>query len=122
MYGLRKQAVICKVAREYGVEDLLPWSRKKSTVKQARKEELGLRVKGTGVGQRPKGHVWERKMQSKLEVREQAMTEMPSLIRHWKLVSCLPFLVYDVAGWGMFADGLCRRAMGGSGGSGRIRG
>jgi hypothetical protein len=86
MYSLRKQAYICKAARGYGVEELLPWSMKKSNVKEERKV-LGSRVKGTGVGQRPKGHMHERHMVSKLEDRRRAMLKMPELVREWKLVS-----------------------------------
>ena len=89
MYGLRKQADLCKLARKYGVEDLLPWSRKKLAVKRARKEQLGVRVKGTGVGQRVKGHIQERSMQSKMDARRDAMLKMPEMIREWKIVSIL---------------------------------
>jgi large subunit ribosomal protein L25 len=84
MYGLRKQADICKLARTYGVEDLLPYSRKKLSEKLKRKEELGLRIKGTGVGQRVKGHLWERTMKGRLEERKKAMIKMPEMVREWK--------------------------------------
>jgi large subunit ribosomal protein L25 len=87
MYGLRKQADLCKIARNYGVEELLPWSRKKSGVKQARREILGVRVRGTGVGQKVKGHIWERQMISKMEKRRDAMMKMPDMIKEWKTVS-----------------------------------
>lgn len=86
MYGLRKQAELCKIARQYGVENLLPWSRKNSNVREARKH-LGLRVRGTGVGQQVKGHTWERGMISKMEERRKAMESMPEMIKQWKLVS-----------------------------------
>jgi large subunit ribosomal protein L25 len=84
MYGLRIQADICKLARQHGVEDLLPYSRKKRSEKIKRKEELGLRIKGTGVGQRVKGHLWERTMKGRLEERKRAMVKMPELVREWK--------------------------------------
>lgn len=75
------------MARNYGVEQLLPWSRKKSSVKQARRETYGLRVRGTGVGQIVKGHVWEREMVTKMEKRREAMVNMPEMIKEWKTVS-----------------------------------
>jgi len=83
-YGLRRQADLCKMARKHGVEELLPWSPKLSWVKEEKKELRGLRVKGTGVGQRVKGHLWERTMKGRLEERRQAMRAMPELIREWK--------------------------------------
>jgi large subunit ribosomal protein L25 len=86
MYSLRRQAMICRAARVFGVEELLPWSLKKSSVKEEKKER-GVMVKGTGVGQRPKGHLHERRMVQKLEERKQAMLKMPEMIREWKLVS-----------------------------------
>jgi large subunit ribosomal protein L25 len=72
------------MARKHGVEELLPWSPKLSWVKEEKKELRGLRVKGTGVGQRVKGHLWERTMKGRLEERRQAMRAMPELIREWK--------------------------------------
>jgi hypothetical protein len=75
------------MARNYGVEELLPWSRKKSEVKQARRELYGVRVRGTGVGQQVKGHIWERQMISKMEKRRDAMVKMPEMIKEWKTVS-----------------------------------
>ena len=39
VYSLRQQADICKMARHYGVEELLPWSRKMLSVKKAKKEQ-----------------------------------------------------------------------------------
>ena len=83
-YGLRRQADLCKMARKHGVEELLPWSSKLSWVKEEKKELRGLRVKGTGVGQRVKGHLWERTIKGRLEERREAMRAMPELIREWK--------------------------------------
>ncbi|KAF2454806.1 hypothetical protein BDY21DRAFT_351637 [Lineolata rhizophorae] len=83
-YGLREQADLCKMARKYGVEDLLPWSRKKSGERERRRMEQGLRVKGTGVGERVKGKKWERTLRPRLETRKKAMLEMPQLIEYWK--------------------------------------
>lgn len=60
VYSARRQADLVKLAREYGVEELLPYTEKKTEVRLARKVELGSRVKGTGVGQRVKGHIHER--------------------------------------------------------------
>ena len=41
-------------------------------------------VKGTGVGQKVKGHYWERTLRSKLELRQKAMERMPDLINAWR--------------------------------------
>lgn len=49
--------------------------------------DLGLRVRGTGEGQRVKGHKWERTIEGKLEAKRKAMEGMPELIRRWKQVS-----------------------------------
>ena len=69
------------------MEDWLPYSTKLLWVKEQKRIENGLRVKGTGVGQKVKGHAWERGMRQKLEKRRQAMIDMPRLIREWKEVS-----------------------------------
>ena len=45
-----------------------------------------MSVKGTGEGQKVKGHKWERTMNATLEKRRKAMEEMPELIRLWKQV------------------------------------
>jgi large subunit ribosomal protein L25 len=86
-YGMRQQADLCKIARRYGLEALLPYTPKKLDEKLKRKDQLGLRVRGTGVGQKVKGHKWERTMGSKLEERRKAMLNMPDMIREWKEVS-----------------------------------
>jgi Mitochondrial ribosomal protein mL59 len=49
-------------------------------------------VKGTGEGQRVKGHKWERQMPAKLEARRKAMEGMPEMIRQWKQVSGLSLI------------------------------
>lgn len=64
-YSLRRQAELAKLAREHGVEELLPYSKKKSDVRLEKRVALGLRVKGTGVGQKVKGHKHERHMIAK---------------------------------------------------------
>ena len=48
------------MAREHGVEELLPPSVKSTEHRLGKRVEMGLRVKGTGVGQRVKGHKHER--------------------------------------------------------------
>ncbi|KAF3483840.1 uncharacterized protein GIQ15_03164 [Arthroderma uncinatum] len=82
--SLRRQAELVKLGIKYGVEELLPPGRKSTEYKQARLIEKGLRIKGTGVGQKVKGHKWERLMKGKLEERKKAMLGMPSMIRLWK--------------------------------------
>lgn len=76
-----------KLAIKYNVEPLLPVGPKSSEYKAARMAERGLRIKGTGIGQKVKGHKWERTMEARLEDRRKAMTEMPEMIRMWKQVS-----------------------------------
>ncbi|KAJ5863918.1 uncharacterized protein N7529_005834 [Penicillium soppii] len=83
-YGLRQQADLMKLAIKYNVETLLPPSRKSPEFKETRREERGLQVKGTGVGQKVKGHKWERTMESRLEDRRKAMEKMPEMVRMWK--------------------------------------
>ncbi|KAJ5222361.1 uncharacterized protein N7469_008601 [Penicillium citrinum] len=83
-YGLRQQADLVKLAIKYNVEPLLPPGTKSTEYKEARLAERGLRIKGTGIGQKVKGHKWERTMEARLEDRRKAMTEMPEMIRLWK--------------------------------------
>ena len=54
-----------KMAKAHGVEELLPETTKGSEYKLARRVEFGLRVKGTGVGQRVKGHAHERQIMAR---------------------------------------------------------
>ncbi|KAF2255222.1 hypothetical protein BU26DRAFT_514973 [Trematosphaeria pertusa] len=83
-YGLRKQAELVKLAQTHGVLDLLPWTIKKPGEKEKRRIERGLQVKGTGVGEKVKGKLWERTLKGRLEMRRQAMLGMPQLIQEWK--------------------------------------
>lgn len=85
--GLRRQAELVKLAIKYNVEALLPPGRKSTEYKETRRAERGLAIKGTGVGQKVKGHKWERTMEARLEDRRKAMMEMPEMIRLWKQVS-----------------------------------
>ena len=86
IYSLRRQADLVKMARAHGVEELLPFTVKGTQERIRRREEHGLRVKGTGVGQKVKGKYWERTIKGRLEKRRQAMLEMPKMIREWKQV------------------------------------
>ena len=88
-YGLRQQADLVKLAKKYNVEPLLPPGPKSTEYKETRLAERGLRIKGTGIGQKVKGHKWERTMEARLEDRRKAMVEMPEMIRSWKQVSIL---------------------------------
>ncbi|KAK4136336.1 hypothetical protein BT67DRAFT_374778 [Trichocladium antarcticum] len=85
-YSLRRQAELVKLARENGVEELLPFTNKGTEERIRKRVELGLRVRGTGVGQKVKGHKHERQLGVKMEKRRQAMLEMPELIKEWKKV------------------------------------
>jgi large subunit ribosomal protein L25 len=84
-YSLRQQSDLVKLATENGLEHLLPTTLKGKEEKLARRME-GLRVKGTGVGQKVKGHWQERTLHTRLEKRRQAMLDMPGLIYNWKKV------------------------------------
>lgn len=64
-YSQRRQAELVKMAHEHGVQDLLPETGKDKTISLAHRVEYGLRVKGTGVGQKVKGHIHERTMIAK---------------------------------------------------------
>lgn len=86
-FSLRQQADLVKLARANGVEELLPYSKKKTDVRLEKRERLGLRVKGTGEGQKVKGKKQERTMRNRLQLRRKAMLEMPEMIQRWKQVN-----------------------------------
>jgi large subunit ribosomal protein L25 len=65
VFSLRRQADLVKLARQHGVESLLPMSVKSTEYRLQRRMENGLRVKGTGVGQRVKGKESERTMKGR---------------------------------------------------------
>jgi large subunit ribosomal protein L25 len=65
VFSLRRQAELVKLARQYGVEDLLPHTVKGTEERLRRRAENGLRVKGTGVGQRVKGKESERTLKGR---------------------------------------------------------
>ena len=91
------------MAVKYDVEGLLPVGRKSTEFKETRRAERGgLAVKGTGVGQKVKGHKWERTMEARLEDRRKAMMEMPEMIRLWKQVSSSFFFFFPY----MWLEGL----------------
>ena len=64
-YSMRRQAELVKLARDHGVEELLPFTHKATEERIRKRVELGLRVKGTGVGQKVKGHKYERQLEDK---------------------------------------------------------
>lgn len=86
LYSLRQQAELVKLAKAHQVEELLPFTVKSTEERTRRREEHGLRVKGTGVGQKVKGHEWERTLKGRLDKRRQAMLDMPRLVQEWKQV------------------------------------
>lgn len=88
-----------KLAAKYNVEGLLPPGKKSTEYKETRRAERGLQIKGTGIGQKVKGHKWERTMESRLEDRRRAMIEMPELIRAWKQVSFAVLVLGLASGW-----------------------
>jgi large subunit ribosomal protein L25 len=69
IYSFRRQADLVKLAREHGVEELLPTTVKATEGRLAHRVEHGLRVKGTGIGQQVKGHAHERKMIARYKLR-----------------------------------------------------
>ncbi|MCJ1325351.1 hypothetical protein MMC10_002014 [Thelotrema lepadinum] len=84
MYSLRRQAELVKLAKQHGVEELLPFTSKSTEARLAYRIENGIRVKGTGVGQKVKGHWRERTLRVRLDKRKQAMMDMPKMIYQWK--------------------------------------
>lgn len=84
VFSLRRQAELVKLARQHGVEELLPFTVKGTEERVRRRMENGLRVKGTGIGQRVKGKESERTLKARLEKRRQAMLDMPQMIQTWK--------------------------------------
>jgi large subunit ribosomal protein L25 len=93
VYSLRRQAQLVKLARAHGIEELLPATAKNSETKLAHRVEHGLRVKGTGVGQRVKGHAHER----------QLVTKYVLVLLYWLVVGlslCVWTLAdYVITGW-----------------------
>ena len=83
-YSLRTQSSLIKLAQKSHVLPLLPLSPKSPEVKLAQREESGLRVKGTGKGQRVKGKMWERTLKGRLEDRKKAMVGMEKMVQEWK--------------------------------------
>ena len=83
-YSLRRQAVLYKLAQEHDVLSLMPIAPKHPVVKAQRRLDLGLRVRGTGVGQKVKGKLWERTLRGKQETRRRAMEGMAEMVREWK--------------------------------------
>lgn len=65
VYSLRRQADLVKLARENGVEELLPFTPKKTEEQLRHRVTYGLRVKGTGVDQKVKGKIHERQLATK---------------------------------------------------------
>ena len=64
-FSLRRQAELVKLARQHGVEELLPFTVKGTQERIRRRTENGLRVKGTGIGQHVKGKERERTMKTR---------------------------------------------------------
>lgn len=98
VYSMRRQADLIKMARDHGVIDLMPESVKNPETKLRKRVEFGLRVKGTGVGQTVKGHLYERHAMANVEKRRAAMLNMHNLIREWKTVSlifCFSFFSFS---------------------------
>jgi large subunit ribosomal protein L25 len=83
-YSLRRQAELFKLAVQHHVLPLMPTSPKHPEVKAEKRMAHGVRVKGTGVGQKVKGHHWERTLKTRLRVRQKAMEAMPDMITLWK--------------------------------------
>lgn len=65
VFSLRRQADLVKLARRHGVEELLPHTVKGTEERIRKRVENGIRVKGTGVGQRVKGKESERTLKGR---------------------------------------------------------
>lgn len=83
---MRRQAELVKLARTHGVEELLPATPKGTESRIKRRVWLGLRVKGTGEGQKVKGHKFERERVKKMEKKREAAKEMYGLVKRWRKV------------------------------------
>jgi hypothetical protein len=55
--------------------------------KLERREQRGLKVKGTRENDKVKEHKWERTMKGKVRMRKEAMVGMPVMVRKWNEVS-----------------------------------
>ena len=66
--------------------------RRLATDSLAARRQTMTRVKGTGVGEKVKGRIWERKMRSRLDKRKKAMEGMGALVQEWKQVYSLFFM------------------------------
>jgi hypothetical protein len=80
VFSLRRQAELVKLARQHGVEELLPYTVKGTEERLRRRAENGLRVKGTGVGQRVKGKESERTLKGRYV--------LGALLCSWILIYC----------------------------------
>jgi len=109
VFSLRRQADLVKMARAHGVEELMPFTTKGTEERIRKREEFGLRVKGTGVGQKVKGKWWERNIRGRLEKRRQAMLDMPQMVQAWKQVSVTSYHVHTgtdrISSLAMVGDG-----------------
>ncbi|KAK5122463.1 hypothetical protein LTR85_004047 [Meristemomyces frigidus] len=83
-FSLRRQADLFKLAATHHVLPLMPPSPKHPELKEQKRIEHGLRVKGTGAGQRVKGKYWERTLKTRLETRRKAMEAMPDMVNLWR--------------------------------------
>lgn len=89
VYSQRRQAQLVQLAREHGVEHLLPETNRGTDAKLRHRVEHGLRVKGTGVGQSVKGHIHERHMIAKYVVstirsRLHGLDDILTLVTGWR--------------------------------------
>lgn len=89
VFSLRRQADLIKLAQRHGVEELMPFSVKSPAERLRKREEHGLRVKGTGVGQRVKGKEDERQLKARCVLRTLGEPRRPVvvLIEHGRLTS-----------------------------------
>ncbi|CCX05079.1 hypothetical protein FPQ18DRAFT_357513 [Pyronema domesticum] len=78
VFSYRRQAELCKMARKWGVEELLPHSKKRSDIREEQ------RLKRVAKGIHVKGTKEERTLKARLQMRMKAMENMPKLIEEWK--------------------------------------
>lgn len=94
-FSLRRQAELVKLARQHGVEELLPYTAKGTAEKLRRREQNGLRVKGTGVGQKVKGKEWERTLKGRYVLNGPCS----SSTLHYYIPLLLPMLTISLTDW-----------------------
>lgn len=86
-YSQRRQAELVKMAHDHGVQELLPETAKSKESRLAHRVEHGLRVKGTGVGQKVKGRLHERHMIARLVLKPTERADYSCIPLSWSSIT-----------------------------------